>query len=121
MIQGKVVDENTIELSSLKNAALPSNERLRLNRSTISKYSLPRHLSPLKTYRISLDGELKLTELTPATCRATLQLEISAYEYVWFPLILDDGYRSSFTSNGVLEQCYLEAIAAQFQPAARKP
>lgn len=114
-VLGKPVDDLVVVLTNRKKASTPSAERLSLNRFSIRKYTLPRRLSPLKAYRgFDLDGELKLAEATDGSCMATLRFEISAYEWVWMPVVMDDGYRSKFISNGTLERLYMDAVGDLF-------
>jgi hypothetical protein len=72
--------EVLIQLGIRKDAATPSAKPPSLNRFSIHKYTLPRHLSPLKTYDFRLEGHLKLAKATEGSCNATLRFEISAYE-----------------------------------------
>lgn len=119
-VRGKPVDDFVIDLVNRKNASTPSAKPLSLNRFTIRKYTLPRHLSPLKAYSdFTLEGQLQLTESTEGSCTATLRFEISAYEWVWAPLVFDDGFRSKFISNGTLERLYIDAVGDLFEKAKR--
>ena len=109
-----------IQLGNRKNAATPSGKPLSLNRFSIHKYTLPRHLSPLKAYAdFRLEGRLRLTKTTEESCNTTLYFEISAYEWVWSLAMIDDGYRSKFISNGTLERLYIDAIGDLFTKAQR--
>jgi len=101
---------NRVDQGKRINAITPSGKPLSLNRFSIHKYTLPRHLSPLKAYDIRLDGHLRLAKATDGSCQATLGFEISAYEWVWALAVIDDGYRSRFVSNGTLERLYIDAI-----------
>ncbi len=104
-------DDILIDLGNDKDASTPSARPLVLNRFSVHKYTLPRHLSPLKAYYdFRLEGHLRLTGANESSCNATLEFEISAYEYVWALGVIDDGYRSKFISNGVLERLYIDAI-----------
>lgn len=117
MALGKIVDELVIEFVNSKHASTPSGAPLSLNRSSIHKYTSPRHLSPLKAYRdFQADGQIVLTETNKGSCNATLSFKISAFEYVWAPVLMDDGYRSRFVSNGVLERLYIDALADHLKP-----
>ena len=119
-VLGKPVDDFVIDLGNRKNASIPSAKPLSLNRFSIHKYTLPRRLSPLKAYAdFRLNGKLRLTETTAESCDATLNFEISAYEWVWSLAAIDDGYRSKFISNGTLERLYLDAIADVFTKTKR--
>lgn len=94
--------QGIIDLGSRKDASTPSARPLPLNRLSIHKYTLPRHLSPLKGYStFNLEGHLRLAKATVASCNATLRFEISAYEWVWALVVIDDGYRSNFIPNGI--------------------
>ena len=108
-----------IHLGNGKNALTPSGKPLSLNRFSIHKYSLPRHLSPLKTYDFRLEGDIRLAKATAGSCNATLRFEISAYEWVWALAVIDDGYRTQFSSNGTLERLYIDAIGDFFTKAKR--
>jgi hypothetical protein len=120
MVLGKTVDDLVIELVNRKHASTPSAMPLSLSRFSIHKYTLPRHLSPLKAYAdFQLEGQIKLTETTEDSCNATLRFEISAYEWVWSLGMIDDGYRSKFVSNGALERLYIDAIGDLFTKAER--
>ena len=105
-----------ITLGPRKGALAPSGKSLPLDRFSIHRYSLPRHLSPLKTYDFHVEGQLRLKQATADSCSASLRFEISAYEWVWALALIDDGYRSQFSSNGALERLYLDAIANLFRP-----
>jgi hypothetical protein len=61
-----------------------------------------------------LTGQLDLTPVSTGSCAASLHFDFSAFEYVWSLAVIDDGYRSQFTSNGTLEQSYLDSLAARF-------
>lgn len=116
MALGKIVDDFVIEFVNRKHASTPSGTPLSLNRSSINKYARPRHLSPLKAYtNFQADGEIKLTETSEGSCNVTLRFKISAFEYVWAP-VMDDGYRSQFISNGVLERLYIDALVDVLKP-----
>ena len=120
MVLGKTVDDLLIELVNRKHASTPSGRPLSLSRFSIHKYTLPRHLSPLKAYAdFQLDGQIKLTETTEDSCNANLRFEVSAYEWVWAPVVMDDGYRSKFVSNGALERLYIDAIGDLFTKTNR--
>src|SRR5579862_3547957 len=107
MALGKIVDDLVIEFVNRKHASTPSTTPLSLDRFSIHKYTLPRHLSPLKAYTdFQAHGQIKLTETTEGSCNATLSFKVSAFEYVWALSAIDDGYRSQFISNGVLERLY---------------
>jgi hypothetical protein len=117
MAMGKIVDDLVIEFVNHKQASTPSGTPLSLNRSSIHKYTQPRHLSPLKRYTdFQADGQIKLTEATGGSCNVALSFKISAFEYVWAPVVMDDGYRSQFISNGVLEPLYIDALVDLFKP-----
>ena len=117
MALGKTVDDLVIEFVNQKHASTPSRAPLSLNRFSINKYTRPRHLSPLKAYPdFQADGQIKLTETSEESCKVTLSFKISAFEYVWAPVVMDDGYRSQFISNGVLERLYIEALVDLFEP-----
>ena len=104
-----------IDLGDRKDASTPSAKPLSLNRFSIHKYTLPRHLSPLRAYAdFRLEGHFRLTTATEGSCNATLRFEISAYEWVWALAVIDDGYRSKFISNGTLERLYIEPIGDLF-------
>lgn len=47
-------------------------------------------------------------------CNASLHFEFSAFEWSWVFAVIDDGYRSKFTSNGRLERLYLDSISDLF-------
>jgi hypothetical protein len=113
-------DDIVIDLGNRKNASTPSAKPLSLNRSSIRKYTLPRHLSPLRTYDdFRLEGHLTLTKVTEGSCNAALSFDISAYEWVWALAVIDDGYRSKFISNGTLERLYFDSISDLFTKAKR--
>jgi hypothetical protein len=105
-----------IAVGPRKGASAPSGKPLSLDRFSIHRYSLPRHLSPLKTYDFRVEGHLRLEQATAGSCNASLRFEISAYEWVWALAVIDDGYRSQFSSNGVLERLYIDAIGNLFRP-----
>jgi hypothetical protein len=95
MVRGEIVDDLVIELVNRKHASTPSATPLSLNRFSIQRYTLPRHLSPLKAYDdFKVEGELTLTETTEGSCNATLRFNISVFEWVWALGAIDDGYRS---------------------------
>ena len=101
-----------IEIGSLKHILAPSGKPLSLNRFNIQKYTFHRHLSPLKSYAdFHLEGHLRLAKATEESCNVSLHFDISAYEYVWFLGMIDDGYRSKFFSNGTLEHLYIDPIS----------
>lgn len=111
-------DNNIVELDGRKDASTPLGKPLSLNRSSVRKYTLPRHLSPLKSYDdFRLEGHLTLAKATEGTCNATLRFEISAYEWVWSLPAIDDGYQSKFISNGTLEKLYIESFGDLFTKA----
>jgi hypothetical protein len=62
------------------------------------------------TFRAS--GQLSLTPVSAVSCAASLHFDFSAFEYVWSLAVIDDGYRSQFTSNGALERGYLDSLTA---------
>ena len=102
-----------VSLTPAKNALAPSGKPLELSRSSIHRYTLHRHLSPMKSYTsFRVMGQLSLTPVSAASCTASLRFDFSAFEYVWALAVIDDGYRSQFTSNGTLERDYLDSIAA---------
>ena len=104
-------DEVTIDVYGGKGVLAPSGKPLSLNRFSIHKYTLHRHLSPLKTYdNFRLNGHLKLARAAVGLCNANLAFEIGAYEFAWPLAVIDDGYPSKFTSNGTLERLYIDAI-----------
>jgi len=104
-----------VSLSLTKDASSPSGAPLLLNRSTVRRYTLHRHLSPMKSYTdFRLTGQLSLSPVAEESCAASLHFDISAFEYVWSLAAIDDGYRSQFTSNGTLERSYLDSLAALF-------
>jgi hypothetical protein len=107
-------DDIVVGLGPRKNASTPSAKPLSLNRFSIHKYTLPRHLSPLKEYDFRLVGQLRLANTTGGFCDATLRFEFSAYEWVWALAVIDDGLRSQFISNGALERPYLDPISDLF-------
>jgi hypothetical protein len=107
-----------VGLAPLKDASTPSAKPLSLNRFSIHKYTLARHLSPLKTYDdFRLKGHLRLAMATEGSCNASLGFEFSAYEFAWALAVIDDGYRSKFISNGRLEQLYIDSISDLFTKA----
>lgn len=112
-------DDIFINLGNRKDASTPSGKPLSLNRFSIHKYSLHGHLSPFKTYDFRLEGHLKLEKATAASCSATLRFEISVYEWVWALAVIDDGYRTQFSSNGTLERLYIDAIGDLFTKPKR--
>ena len=96
-----------IDLGNRKDASTPSAKPLSLNRFSVHKYILPRHLSPFKAYAdFRLEGYFRLTTATEGSCSVTLRFEISAYEWIWTLAVIDDGHRSKFISNGTLERLY---------------
>ncbi len=109
-----------LELGNDKAASTPSGKPLSLNRFSIRKYTLPKHLSPLRTYAdFRTEGHLSLQSANEGSCDATLHFEISAYEWVWALGMIDDGYRSKFSSNGMLERLYIDAICDLFAKTTR--
>jgi hypothetical protein len=109
-----------IELGNHKEASTPSAKPLTLNRTTVKKYTMPRHLSPFRTYAdFRLEGRLRLVKATEGSCDATLSFEISAYEWVWALGVIEDGYRSRFISNGTLERLYIEPMGDLFTKSER--
>ena len=109
-----------VSLGPAKDASLPSGVPLLLNRSSIHRYTSHRHLSPMKTYTdFRLTGQLSLTSVSAGLCDASLHFDFSAFEYVWSLAVIDDGYRSQFTSNGTLERTYLDSITALFADAGK--
>jgi hypothetical protein len=112
-------DDIFIDVGNRKNASTPSGKPLSLNRFSIHKYSQHRHPSPFKTYDFRLEGHIRLEKPTAASCSATLRFEISAYEWVWALAVIDDGYRTQFSSNGTLERLYIDAIGDLFTKAKR--
>ena len=102
-----------VSLGLAKDALAPSGAPLILNRSTIHRYTMHRHLSLMKSYTtFRLTGQLTLVPVSESSCAASLRFDYSAFEYVWSLAAIDDGYRSQFTSNGGLERSYLDALAA---------
>ena len=102
-----------VSLALTKDALTPSGRPLILNRSSIHRYTVHRHLSPMKSYTsFRLTGQLSLTPVSAASCAANLHFDFSAFEYVWSLAAIDDGYRSQFTSDGTLERGYLDSLAA---------
>jgi len=108
-------DDIFISLRNRSEVLTPSAKPLSLSRFSIHKYTLHRHLSPLKQYDdFRLEGLLRLAKATEGSCNATLHFEFSAYEWAWPLAVIDDGYRSKFISNGRLEQLYLNSIGGLF-------
>jgi hypothetical protein len=94
-------------------ALSPSETPLVLSRYSIHRYTLHRHLSPMKSYSdFRVTGQLLLTSVSEKSCTASLHFDFSTFEYVWSLAVIDDGYRSGFITNGVLERGYLDSIAA---------
>lgn len=94
-------------------ALAPSGAPLVLSRYSIQRYTMHRHLSPMKSYSdFRVTGQLSLASVSATSCTADLHFDFSAFEYVWSLAVIDDGYRSQFTSNGVLERGYLDSITA---------
>lgn len=113
-------DNIIVDLDGRKEISTPSAKLLSLNRSSVRKYTLPRHLSPLKSYDdFRLEGHLTLAKAIEGSCNATLRFEISAYEWVWSLPAIDDGYESKFISNGTLEKLYIESLGDLFTKAER--
>jgi hypothetical protein len=111
-------DDIVVDLGNHKDASTPSAKPLSLNRHSIHKYTLPRHLSPAKSYAdFRVEGHLRLVKAAEASCNVTLRFDISAYEWVWSLAAIDDGYRSNFISNGTLEKLYIDPIAEAFTEA----
>jgi hypothetical protein len=113
---GAIAGDSTagVSLEPSKDALTPSGSPLALNRSSIGRYTLHRHLSPMKSYTtFRITGQLSLTAVSATACTASLHFDFSAFEYVWALAVIDDGYRSQFTSNGNLERGYLDSITAQ--------
>jgi hypothetical protein len=111
-------DEIIIDLGNRKDVLAPSAKPISLNRFSIHKYTLPRHLSPLKAYDdFRVEGHLRLAKATEGSCTATLHFEFSAYEWAWALAVIDDGYRSKFISNGRLERLYIDSIGDLFTKA----
>jgi hypothetical protein len=103
----------SVDLDITKDSSTPSGAPLLLSRSSIHRYTLREHLSPFKSYtNFRGAGHLHLTTVTAASCLATLHFDFSAFGYVWSLAVIDDGYRSTFVSNGSLERGYLEALVA---------
>jgi hypothetical protein len=103
-----------VSLGLVKDSLASSGSRLVLNRSSIGRYTLHRHLSPMKSYTtFRATGQLSLTPVSATSCTASLHFDFSAFEYVWSLAVIDDGYRSQFKSNGTLERGYLESITTQ--------
>jgi hypothetical protein len=114
---GAIAGDATAGVSLLltKDTLAASGAPLLLNRSSVHRYTLHRHLSPMKSYTdFRLTGQLDLTPVSTGSCAASLHFGFSAFEYVWSLAVIDDGYRSQFTSNGTLEQSYLDSLAALF-------
>lgn len=111
-------DDIVVDVGNHKDASTPSTKLLSLNRHSIHKYTLPRHLSPAKSYAdFRVKGHLRLAKVAEASCHVTLRFDISAYEWVWSLAAIDDGYRSNFISNGTLEKLYIDPIAEAFTEA----
>jgi len=111
-------DDTVVDLGNRKDASTPSAKPLLLNRHSIHKYTLQRHLSPAKSYAdFRVEGHLRLAKAAEASCNVTLHFEISAYEWVWSLAAIDDGYRSNFISNGTLEKLYIDPIVEAFTEA----
>jgi hypothetical protein len=92
-----------------------SGNRISLNRFRISKYVRDGQVSPFRIYTgFSLEGTLVLVPLSE-TCRMTLSLTFSAYE--WSPFLVVDGSGQQFVSNGRLERQYLNAISDRLDEA----
>jgi hypothetical protein len=106
-----------VALGSHKNASTPSAKPLSLNRVSIHKYTLPRHLSPLKAYDFRLEGNLRLLKVTDESCDASLSPDFSAFEWVWALAVIDDGIQSKLISNGTLERLYIDPISDPFRRA----
>jgi hypothetical protein len=104
-------DDTGIYFAARKDASTPSGKPLSLNRFSVRKYTLPRHLSLLKSYDFRLEGHLDLIKITEHSCDVTLRFEISAYEWVTALAVIDDGYRSQFISNGTLEKLYIDPVS----------
>jgi hypothetical protein len=102
-----------VSLRLTQDSLTSSGAPLHLNRFSIHRYTLHRHLSPMTSYTdFHLTGQLTLTPVSEASCAASLKFNFSAFEYVWSLAVIDDGYRSNFTSNGTLERGYLDSLAA---------
>jgi hypothetical protein len=102
-----------VSLSFAHDVLAPSGAPLILNRSSIHRYTLHRHLSPMKSYSdFRGSGQLSLSPVSAASCTASLHFDFSAFEYVWSLVVIDDGYRSQFISNGTLERGYLDSLNA---------
>ena len=113
-------DNIIVDVDGRKNASTPSSKPLSSNRSSVHKYTLHRHLSPLKSYDdFRLEGRLTLANATEGSCNANLRFEISAYEWVWSLPASDDGYQSKFISNGTFEKLYIESLGDLFTKAER--
>lgn len=111
-------DDIVVAVGNHKNASTPSAKPLSLNRRSIHKYTLPRHLSPAKSYAdFRVEGHLRFAKAAEVSCNVTLRFEISAYEWVWSLAAIDDGYRSNFSSNGTLEKLYIDPIVEAFTEA----
>ncbi len=104
-----------VALGPHKNASTPSAKPLSLNRISIQKYTLPRHLSPLKAYDFRLEGNLRLAKATDESCDASLSFDFSAFEWVWALAVIDDGVQSKLISNGTLERLYIDPISDPFR------
>ena len=98
-----------------KNASTPSAKPLSLNRNSIQKYTLPRHLSPLKAYDFRLEGNLRLVQATEESCNASLSFDFSVFMWVWALAVIDDGVQSNFISNGTLDRLYIDPIGDLFR------
>jgi hypothetical protein len=71
-----------VSLGLTKDASAPSGAPLLLNRSSIHRYTLHRHLSPMKSYTdFRLTGQLYLTPVSAESCAASLRFDFSAFEY----------------------------------------
>ena len=100
----------TVALGLHTKVSTPSAKQLSLNRISIHKYTLPRHLSPFKAYDFHLEGSLQLVKATDESCNASLSFDFSAFEWVWALAVIDDGVQSTLTSNGSLERMYIDSI-----------
>ncbi len=108
-------DDIIIALNNRTDVLTPSAKPFTLNRSSIHRYTLPRYLSPFKVYDdFRLEGRLRLAKASEEPCNASLHFEFSAFEWSWVFAVIDDGYRSKFTSNGRLERLYLDSISDLF-------
>ena len=110
-------NDTIVAVGPHKNASTPSAKPLSLNRFTVHKYTLPRHLSPLKTYDFQLKGRLRLVKAADESCDASLSFDFSAFEFVWALAVIDDGVQSELTSNGKLERLYIDSISDPFKRA----